>query len=139
MVGKYRKSSINRDGLDGFRSTSEIKLAEKLREAGIPVLYETTKIKYSVTKACVYTPDFVLPSGVFIEVKGWFRVRDRLKHLAVKKDLPQLDVRFIFDNPATKLSAKSKSGKTYADWCNQYGFLFAKLSDGIPSEWLNEN
>ena len=119
-----------------FRSTSEATVAEHLLVLGVPILYETDRVKYPIIKARTYTPDFMLPNGVFIEVKGWFRPQDRTKHLAIKEAVPTLDVRFVFDNPDTKLMSKSKNGKTYAKWCEQHGFLYCKLSDGIPKEWL---
>ena len=32
----------------------------------------------------LYKPDFVLNNGIIIEAKGWFRPRDRVKHLLIK-------------------------------------------------------
>jgi hypothetical protein len=82
-----------------------------------------------------YLPDFILPSGIILEVKGRFKLDDRKKHLFLRKSNPELDVRFVFDNPNNKLNKGGKS--TYADWCNKNGFMFCKLSNGLPDGWLN--
>ena len=61
---------------------------------------------------------------------------DRSKHLRIKKTYPELDIRFMFDNPNAKLYKGSKS--TNADWCIKYGYKFCKLSDGLPKEWFKK-
>lgn len=69
-----------------------------------------------------------------METKGRFTATDRKKHLLVKAQRPDLDIRFVFSNSRAKLNKGSKT--TYADWCNKHGFLYAdKL---IPTEWLDE-
>jgi len=136
-VVKISSRSRNKN-IAPYRSSSEKLIAESLQKLNIPILYETEKIKYQVTRLFTYTPDFLLPNGIYIEVKGWFKPEDRAKHLAIRKDCPFIDIRFIFDNPNTKLNYRSKLGKTYAEWCQHHGFLYCKLSDGIPREWLEE-
>jgi hypothetical protein len=79
-----------------------------------------------------YTPDFVLPNGIIVETKGRFVVADRQKHLFVKAQHPELDIRFVFSNSKAKISKTSKT--TYADWCTQHGFKYADKE--IPNEWL---
>ena len=82
----------------------------------------------------VYTPDFKLPNKIIIESKGRFVSEDRKKHLLVKQQRPDLDIRFVFSNSKAKISKGSKT--SYADWCIKHGFLYAdKL---IPEEWINE-
>jgi hypothetical protein len=107
-------------------------VALQLHELGVGFTYETEKVKYHVAKDCTYTPDFRLPSGIYLEVKGLFTSSDRVKHLLVKEQHPDLDIRFIFDNSSKKLSKVSKT--TYASWCEKHGFLFADKQ--IPKEWL---
>lgn len=101
--------------------------------AGITNVYEIGRIAY-IKGTGHYTPDFVLPNGVIIEAKGLFLARDRTKHLLIQKQYPELDIRFIFNNPNAKLSKKSKT--TYAGWCEKHGFEYAKGT--IPDEWLHE-
>ena len=62
-------------------------------------------------------------------------LEDRKKHLFIQEQKPDLDIRFIFDNPNSKLY---KNGKmTYGKWCEKHNFLYCRRKDGIPDEWLN--
>ena len=118
----------------GYRSGLEEKIASQLTKAGVDFEYETFKIKYKIEKECSYCPDFRLPNGIIVESKGRFVVDDRMKHLYIKKQLPHLDIRFVFTNSNTKINKGSKT--TYGMWATKNGFLYAdKL---IPEEWLNE-
>lgn len=118
----------------GYRSGLEDKIAKQLEEAGIPYKYEQRKIEYRVEKTSKYTPDFELPNGIIVETKGRFVVADRMKHLLVKEQHPDLDIRFVFSNSKVKLSKTSKT--TYAQWADKHSFKWAdKL---IPKEWLEE-
>jgi DnaJ-class molecular chaperone len=69
-----------------------------------------------------------------IETKGRFVVEDRQKHLLVKEQHPEHDIRFLFSNSRNKIAKGSKV--TYADWCNKCGFKYADKV--IPDEWLRE-
>jgi len=61
-------------------------------------------------------------------------VSDRVKHLLIREQHPELDIRFVFSNSGNKLGKKSST--TYAQWCDKYGFKYA---DGfIPVEWTKE-
>lgn len=117
----------------GFRSGIEVKVAKQLEEAGIKVEYETTKIKY-VQPATnhTYTPDFVLPNGIIVETKGRFVAADRKKHLLIKQQHPDLDIRFVFQRSQNTINKGSKT--TYADWAIKHGFKYADKE--IPDEWL---
>lgn len=118
-----------------YRSGLEETIARQLASAGVTAEYEKLKIKYQKpTTTHTYTPDFVLESGIIIESKGLFEADDRKKHLLIQSQHPELDIRFIFTNPNTKINKGSKT--TYADWCKKNGFLYAKGL--IPSAWLKE-
>ena len=118
-----------------YRSGLEVKVAKQLSEAGVVAEYEKHKIKYLVPqKEHCYTPDFKIPNGIIIETKGRFDLADRQKHLLVKQQHPNLDIRFVFTNSKTKI--RKGSPTSYGDWCSKNGFLYAdKL---IPKEWLGE-
>lgn len=117
----------------GYRSGLEENIASQLQECGVDVEYEILKIKYVVNEVKTYTPDWRLPNGLIVESKGRFTVSDRKKHLLIKQQHPQYDVRFVFSNSKAKINKGSKT--SYADWCERHGFLYAdKL---IPDEWLN--
>ena len=97
--------------------------------------YEKVKLKYiRPASEHIYTPDFVLASGIIVETKGRFLLADRMKHLLVKKHNPELDIRFVFSNSNARISKASKT--TYAMWCRKHGYKFADKT--IPEEWLNE-
>lgn len=90
-------------------------------------------VKYTKpAKEARYTADFRLPNGVIIETKGRFVTADRQKHILIKEQRPDLDIRFVFSNPNNRISKKSET--TYAKWCEKHGFLYARKS--IPEEWL---
>ena len=114
----------------GFRSGLEQDNAAWLDELGVGYEYETKRIRYK-PKTKVYTPDFELPNGVIVETKGRFISTDRAKHLLIKEQHPELDIRFVFSNANNRLSKRSKS--TYADWCDKHGFIWAEQR--IPKEW----
>jgi hypothetical protein len=118
-----------------FRSKSEEIIYDSLVDLGIKIRYEEEKINYVWLEYKTYIPDFILPNGIILEVKGRFVLEDRKKHLFIKEQKPELDIRFIFDNPNSKLY---KNGKmTYAKWCEKHKFLYCRRKDGIPEEWLN--
>jgi hypothetical protein len=125
---------INNGLKHGYRSGLEDRIAEQLKSLSVPVEYETFKISYEVNEVRKYTPDFRLPNGIIIESKGRFVTADRKKHLLIKKQHPDLDIRFVFSNSKSKIAKGSST--SYADWCEKNGFLYAdKL---IPKEWLDE-
>lgn len=120
----------------GFRSGLEDDVAKMLADSGVPFTYEKTKIKYiKPASEHQYTPDFLLlDNGIIVETKGRFLVADRKKHLLVKRQNPELDIRFVFSNSNQKLSKASRT--TYAQWCIKNEFKFSDKT--IPQEWLNE-
>ena len=118
----------------GYRSGLEDRISEQLKSLSVPFKYEEFKIKYEVHENRTYTPDFELPNGIIVESKGRFVAADRKKHLLVKKQRPELDIRFVFSNSKAKINKGSKT--TYGDWCDKNGYLYAdKL---IPEGWIVE-
>ena len=115
-----------------FRSKFEDTVAFALIDAGVTFSYETLKLSYS--RPCTYTPDFILPNGVVLEVKGFWPRSDRTKHKLVKEAHPDVDIRFVFQNAFNTLSKSSKT--TYADWCDKHGILWCHRK--IPEEWLKK-
>ena len=109
----------------GYRSGLELSVSEKLTEL---------KIEWEDLAYRTYTPDFVLHNGIIIETKGVFTAADRRKHLAIKKQHPKLDIRFVFENSRRKLRKGAKS--SYAEWCNKHDFRYYDRI--IPEDWLKE-
>ena len=128
----FKKAKAS-DLLHGFRSGLEDKVSQQLLDEGVPVKYEEMYIEYTRPQSShKYTPDFELPNGIIIETKGRFMVADRKKHLLIKAQHPELDIRFVFSNSKAKLNKGSKT--TYALWCTKHGFEFADRL--IPRAWL---
>ena len=130
MNGKQFKAALKH----GYRSGLEIKVKDYLKERKVKFKYEAIKIEWEDLMYRTYTPDFILQNGIIVEVKGRFTSDDRRKHVAIKKQHPNLDIRFVFENSRRKLSKGAKS--TYATWCERNKFLYADRV--IPEEWLKE-
>ena len=118
----------------GYRSGLEHKVSMALDTIKYNYEYESIKIEWEDLAYRTYTPDFILGNGIIIETKGRFLVSDRRKHLAVKKQHPKLDIRFVFTNSKAKLSKGAKS--SYSDWCIKHGFRYYDRI--IPEDWLKE-
>lgn len=119
----------------GFRSGLEETIAVDLTSKGVGFTYEELTVPYvKPEKPSKYSPDFVLENGIIVESKGRFLTEDRQKQLLVKKQHPDLDLRFVFSNSRARISKRSQT--TYADWCRKNGFKFADKI--IPEEWLKE-
>jgi len=128
------KSKIRRNARKkGYRSGFELTISEQLNKANVPIAYEDTAIEYikPATKH-KYTIDFRLPNGILIEAKGRWTLEDRKKHLLVKEQNPELDIRIIFQSPRNKIRKGSKT--TYADYCDKHGIQWAEKT--IPESWL---
>lgn len=132
-------SRRNHGIINGYRSGLEEKISRQIEEAGHKVEFETDKLVYYWPKRrSTYCPDFKLKKQnqeiFFIETKGRFTVQDRQKHLLLKEQLPEIDIRFVFSNANQKLYKGSKT--SYAQWCEKHGFAYADKT--IPQEWLEE-
>ena len=119
---------------DGFRGTLEHGIAEDLKSKKAKFEYETIRIKWSYLTHRTYKPDFILSNGIIIEAKGFFQPKERTRALAIKRQHPSLDIRFVFGNSNNKLYTGSKT--TYAQWCEENGFKYSDKT--IPDEWLKE-
>lgn len=116
----------------GYRSGLEVELAKHLDENAVEYLYEKGRVLY--TKPAFYLTDFILTKqAIVIEAKGAFDSSDRSKMLRVKEEHPNLDIRFLFSNPNTRIGKLSKT--TYAMWCDKHRFPYAK-GPKLPPQWL---
>ena len=114
-----------------FRSQLEESIARSFERQNIPFLYESKKFNYVLE--CNYTPDFFI-NNLIIEAKGFFKPTNRRLMIAVKKQHPELDIRFIFQRNNT-LSKSSKT--TYGDWADKHGFPWC-IYPNIPQSWLEK-
>ena len=105
---KYRKKKAT----SNFRSGLEVSVADNLTRRNVKFKYEKCVVHYfKPSKEHKYTPDLELDNGIIIEIKGYLKREDRMKHLLVKNQHPKLD------------------------WCIKNGFQFADKT--IPKEWLD--
>lgn len=115
-----------------FRSKFEEAIYNNVQDNGLAVEYEACTLEY--IKKGNYYADWRLPNGIIVESKGYFDARSRAKMIAVKKQNPDVDIRFVFMNSKNKIGKNSKM--TYADWSDKHGFPYA---DGmIPLKWFEE-
>ena len=145
MATTRRRVSARSVGLkNGFRSGLEERFAAELKATKVSFSFEQMKVEFThPERRAKYTPDFKIdtrPDGtprdkpLIIETKGIFSLEDRKKHLLIQDQHPELDIRFIFSNPSSRISKGSPT--TYAKWCDKHDFLYAK--EHIPPEWLKE-
>ena len=132
------------------RSKLEDNVAGQLERAKVVYEYESEscKINYLVPSSShIYTCDFILHTRtgkqIFIEAKGIWDYDDRYKHLLIRKQHPEIDIRFVFLRASNKIRKGSKT--TYADICNGLGRgmwkdNIWKYSDGgkVPKGWYDE-
>lgn len=119
---------------NGWRSGLEEKVAAQLKALNVPFGYEAFSVPFIPTKPRKYTPDFWLPNGIVLESKGRFLSEDRAKHLIIKAQHPDLDIRFLFSNPNTRISKQSAT--TYGLWAETKGFKYA--GPVVPLAWIAE-
>ena len=129
MRRKYRKAALKA----GFRSGLEQDNIDHLKSIGAKYTYESTRFPYT-PKIRHYRPDVILENGIVVEIKGYFSTEDRTKHKLIKSQYPDMDLRFVFNNPGNYIRKGSKT--TYSDWCDKQGFKWAEKL--IPEEWVNE-
>lgn len=130
------KSKVRANAIKyGYRSGFEHKISEQLEQQNINPQYETTVVKYTIpARDSKYTVDFTLPNGILVETKGRWMPEDRKKHLLVKEQHPELDIRIVFQSAKSKLRKGSKT--TYADYCDKHGIQWAEKT--IPQSWIDE-
>lgn len=114
----------------GFRSGFERTLDVQLKQSGIVYEYESLKIPYTI--AGNYNPDWTLENGIILEAKGVLDRQSKQKMVAVKRQHPELDIRFVFMDSDKRIPGGKQ---THGEWAKRHGFPFA--SGRIPDEWLN--
>lgn len=147
--GKSRRGGYQsqRHNSKTYRSGLEEKTAKHLEDLGVQFTFESLKIPYQIPASDhKYTPDFIITtkSGktIVVETKGIWAYQDRLKHLLIKQQHPDIDIRFVFDRSKSKISKVSTT--TYADICEGKGrgkfkgICWPYADKRIPEEWLNE-
>lgn len=134
---KKRKSVVRTAAVKaGFRSGLEHRVWKNLKQRKVKdIAYEAIRINYVIPASeHYYTPDIILPNGIIVEVKGRLVKSDRDKHLLIKEQHPNLDIRFVFQNANNKIRKGSKT--TYAQWCEKNDIKWCEKL--VPDAWLKE-
>lgn len=119
--------SRRRKRTDKYKSNFEADFGAKFPQCE----YEKDKIAYTVTHH--YHPDWKVKEGVYIETKGLWKASDRMKHLYIREQHPELTIYLVFQNPNNKLNRASKT--TYGEWATKHGIEWATI-DTIPKRWF---
>lgn len=113
-----------------YKSGFERSFAANLKSRKIKFTYETQQIPYILART--YNPDFIMTDyGFVIECKGLLDRDSKAKMLAVKKQHPELDIRFVFMRADKRIPGTKQ---THAQWAERNGFKYA---EGVaPEEWF---
>jgi len=140
----YTKKKIKYAG-EEFASYAERDFAVDMDLKKIPWMYEPEKLEYwpPPIKKKVYTPDFKVRrkdgSSFLVEYKGYLRPGDKTKMRLIRKQYPDLDIRFVFQNAYKFISKHVRVDGTrqmYHEWATTNGYKWAHGE--MPDEWLTE-
>lgn len=115
-----------------YRSGFENRVLDSLKEEGKEFEYEKVSFIYTTTHK--YTPDLLLPNGIYVELKGFLDKNSRSKMKAVKLQHPDIDLRIVFQDASKPIYTGSKT--TFGQWATQHNFIWAEGS--IPKEWWDK-
>ena len=130
----YNKKGYRKARASGFRSGLEQLIANQIKEGKHKIRYEVMKIQCVDFSILSYTTDFVLDNGIILEVKGFWSTADRRKHVEIKNQHGNLDIRMVFENSKRKI--RKGSNTSYADWCDKKEIPFCDRV--VPKIWLKE-
>ncbi len=115
-----------------FRSKFEEAIYNAAKRSRKQLVHEPHYVPYTLRGN--YLVDFVLPNGIHVEAKGYLDAAACRKMLAVKASNPNLDIRFVFQNPNGKRNKRAKL-KNW-EWAEKHGFRWA--AGTIPLSWWRE-
>ena len=121
------------------RSKLELKFEELLQEMEVEYGYEVTKIPYTIPESKhTYTVDWTTIDGILIETKGYLSdYAERKKYELIKQQHPNIDIRFVFDNP-NKLCGGTKM--THSKWAEKHNFKYCSIKDKEQIQsWVKES
>ena len=132
LRGRMRAAKIRMISKPKWRGGLERSIIKDFEDKGVEYQYEVLNIPYRLRKN--YIPDFLLPNGIVVEAKGFWKSEDRQKIRRVIEQHPFIDLRMVFSNSANRIAKKSPT--TYATYCDKLGIPYA---DGlVPQRWIDE-
>lgn len=116
-----------------YKSGFERTVAANLSSRSLRYKYESQQFPYVLERS--YNPDFeMIDHGFFIEVKGLLDRESKAKMIAVKRQNPDADIRFLFMQADKRIPGTKQ---THGQWATRNGFLWA---EGVaPEEWFTDN
>lgn len=120
------------------RSKLEERLERIFLDNSISYQYEGDKINYLVPESKhTYLVDWTLPNGLLLESKGYLSdLTERNKYILIKKQHPNIDLRFIFADPEKKCGGVKMTHKEYAV---KNGFKYCSIRDiETIKQWASE-
>lgn len=113
-----------------YKSGFERSFEANLRSRKIKFEYEKLVLPYVLERE--YHPDFTFPEHDFIiETKGLLDRESKAKMLAVKRQYPDLDLRFVFMRADKKIPG---TRQTHGEWAARNGFIYAEGT--APEFWF---
>lgn len=113
-----------------LKSGFERTIVANLKSRKVSFTYEELTLPYILNGE--YHPDFVLKdSGIIVEAKGYLDRDSKRKMIAIRKQYPDLDIRFLFMYADKKVPGTKQ---THGEWATRNGYKWAEGE--IPEEWL---
>lgn len=106
----------------GFRSNFEAEVGTQL----VGWQYEPYQLAYKIAKN--YTPDFVY-GDVVVECKGYFRVGDVAKYLAINEECKTRGLKFVFVLQDPKKRVRKGAKLTMSEWCEKHDIPWFTLDN----------
>lgn len=121
------------------RSKLELHFESILQEFNVQYEYEITKIPYIIPASNhTYTVDWTLLNGMLLETKGFLEDHaERKKYILIKEQHPEIDIRFVFQDPNKKCGGMKT---THAQWADKCGFKWCSIKDIEQiKNWITED
>lgn len=114
-----------------LKSGFERTIVSDLKARKVKFTYEELELPYILNGT--YHPDFVLKAtDIIVEAKGVLDRESKRKMIAIRKQYPDLDIRFLFMDANKKVPGTKQ---THGQWADRNGFKWAE--GRIPEEWVN--
>ena len=144
---KRASKSVRKPRGPAYRSKFESTIGHQLECSRTEYTYEAELIRFiQPALPRTYKPDFIITSRsgneIIIEAKGLWTYEDRYKHLLIKQQHPDIDLRFVFQRVSNRISKSSRI--SYRDICEGRGrgvwagVTWPYSETTIPEEWLRE-